>query len=157
MLCRYTLAFKAGEEALAGVGWGTWAELGECGRTRTLILKKEREYFTFSEEKAQALLLPTQWNTSLSPGHLLFAFLSKKAENWHWSFCHSSCPIATTGSSSHALTANTCHISTDPCKPATPVRAVGQGATAKTGPWDTESRRGCWCYKTTIPSCLGSW
>lgn len=60
MLCHYTLASKAGEEALVGVGWGTWAELGECGRTRTLILKKEREYFTFSEEKAQALLLPTQ-------------------------------------------------------------------------------------------------
>lgn len=156
MLCHYTPAFKAGEEALAAVSWGTQAELGECGRTRALVLKKEAEYFMFSE-KGQALPLPNQWNTSLSPRHSLFAFLSQKAENWHRSFCHPSCPVATTGSSSHALTASTCHISTDPCKPATPVRAVGQGTTAKTGPWDTESRRGCWCYTTTVPGCLGSW
>lgn len=87
------------EEALAAVSWARRAELGECGRTRALAPMKKTGYFIFSEEKALTPLLPTQWNTSLSPRNPLFAFFPQKAENWRWSFCCPGCPATTTGSS----------------------------------------------------------
>ena len=60
VLRHYILAFRAGEEALGAVSWGTWAELAEHGGTRALVPVEKTKYFVFSEEKALTALLPTQ-------------------------------------------------------------------------------------------------
>lgn len=140
MLCHYILTFKAGEKALAALSQGTH------GLSWESVAGQEH----WSPWRRQSILSSQRrrlWHPCCPPSeiHLLaletlcLHFFSQKAEDWHWSFCHPCRPIARTGSSSCALTANVCPISRAPCKPALPVRAVGQVTTEKIGPWAMEN------------------